>query len=96
MKYGCTTCFDHHYVFPNGAGDLIAAQFEAAESLGIRMVSSRGSMSLSRKDGGLPPDSVVQTMDEILRDSRNAIERFHDASDYSMRQVVLAPVHRFR
>ena len=95
MKYGCTTCFDHHYVFPNGAGDLLAAQFSAAEALGIRMVSSRGSMSLSRKDGGLPPDSVVQTTDEILRDSRAAIERYHDASDFSMRQVVLAPCSPF-
>ena len=95
MKYGCTTCFDHHYVFPNGAGDLLAAQFSAAETLGIRMVSSRGSMSLSRKDGGLPPDSVVQTTDEILRDSRAAIERYHDASDFSMRQIVLAPCSPF-
>ena len=95
MKYGCTTCFDHHYVFPNGAGDLLEAQFSAAESLGIRMVSSRGSMSLSRKDGGLPPDSVVQTTEEILRDSREAIERYHDASDLSMRQIVLAPCSPF-
>ena len=95
MKYGCTTCFDHHYVFPAGAGDLIGAQFSAASELGIRMVSSRGSMSLSRKDGGLPPDSVVQTTDEILRDSRDAIERYHDASDFSMRQVVLAPCSPF-
>ncbi len=95
MKYGCTTCFDHHYVFPAGAGDLLAAQFEAARQLGIRMVSSRGSMSLSKKDGGLPPDSVVQTTDEILRDSREAIERYHDASPYSMRQVVLAPCSPF-
>ncbi len=95
MKYGCTSCFDHHYVFPAGGGDLLGAQFAAAEALGIRMVSSRGSMSLSRKDGGLPPDSVVQTMDEILRDSREAIERYHDASDFSMRQVVLAPCSPF-
>ena len=95
MKYGCTTCFDHHYVFPNGAGDLLGAQFSAAEALGMRMASSRGSMSLSRKDGGLPPDSVVQTTDEILRDSREAIERYHDASDFSMRQVVLAPCSPF-
>jgi len=95
MKYGCTTCFDHHYVFPAGAGDLLAAQFEAARQLGIRMVSSRGSMSLSKKDGGLPPDSVVQTKEEILRDSREAIERYHDSSPYSMRQVVLAPCSPF-
>lgn len=95
MKYGCTTCFDHHYVFPRGAGDLLAAQFEAAETLGIRMASSRGSMSRSKKDGGLPPDSVVQTTDEILDDSRYAIETYHDASPYSMRQVVLAPCSPF-
>ncbi len=95
MKYGCTTCFDHHYVFPNGAGDLIGAQFLAAEALGMRMVSSRGSMSLSRKDGGLPPDSVVQTTDEILRDSRETIEKYHDSSELSMRQVVLAPCSPF-
>ena len=60
MKHGCTTCFDHHYVFPAGAGDLLGAQFAAAEELGIRMFASRGSMDLSKKDGGLPPDSVVQ------------------------------------
>ena len=96
MRYGCTTCFDHHYVFPKGAGDLISAQFSAAEALGMRMVSSRGSMSLSRKDGGLPPDSVVQTTDEILRDSRGAIEKYHDASDFSpCGRVVLAPCSPF-
>ena len=52
MKHGCTTCFDHHYVFPAGAGDLIGAQLEEAEALGIRMACSRGSMDLSVKDGG--------------------------------------------
>ena len=51
-KYGCTTVFDHHYVFPNASGDLLAAQFQAADEIGVRMVASRGSMSLSRKDGG--------------------------------------------
>ena len=63
MKYGCTTCFDHHYVFPNGSGDLLEAQFAAADELGIRMYASRGSMDLSVKDGGLPPDSVLQSTD---------------------------------
>ncbi|MEN6594281.1 MAG: 8-oxoguanine deaminase [Clostridiaceae bacterium] len=95
MKYGCTTCFDHHYVFPNGAGDLLQAQFSAAETLGIRMASSRGSMSLSKKDGGLPPDSVVQTTDEILKDSQTAIETYHDPNPLSMRQMVLAPCSPF-
>lgn len=95
MKHGCTTCFDHHYVFPAGAGDLLGAQFAAAEELGIRMVSSRGSMDLSRKDGGLPPDSVVQTVDEIMADSLKAIETYHDPRPGSMRQVVLAPCSPF-
>ena len=54
MKNGCTTCFDHHYVFPQDAGDLIGAQAEAAALLGIRMVMSRGSMDLSKKDGACP------------------------------------------
>ena len=95
MKNGCTTCFDHHYVFPAGAGDLIGSQMEAAEILGMRMVSSRGSMDLSQKDGGLPPDSVVQTVDEILKDSAEVIERYHDPSRGSMRQIVLAPCSPF-
>ena len=95
MKHGCTTCFDHHYVFPAGTGDLLGAQFAAAEELGIRMVSSRGSMDLSRKDGGLPPDSVVQTVDAIMRDSRRAIEAYHDPRPGAMRQVVLAPCSPF-
>ena len=72
MKHGCTTCFDHHYVFPAHAGDLIGAQFAAADTLGIRMYASRGSMDLSVKDGGLPPDSVVQTVDEIMDGLRPA------------------------
>lgn len=95
MKYGCTTCFDHHYVFPKGADGLIEAQFEAADALGIRMHASRGSMSLSKKDGGLPPDSVVQDVDTILKDSARLIETYHDYSRFSMRQVVLAPCSPF-
>ena len=95
LKHGCTTCFDHHYVFPAGAGDLIGAQLAAAEELGIRMVSSRGSMDLSRKDGGLPPDSVVQTVDEIMADSARIIETYHDPRPGSMRQIVLAPCSPF-
>lgn len=95
MKNGCTTCFDHHYVFPAGAGDLIGVQFEAADALGIRMHCSRGSMDLSVKDGGLPPDSVVQTVDEIMADSTRLIETWHDPAPGSMRQMVLAPCSPF-
>ena len=95
LKHGCTTCFDHHYVFPAGSGDLLGAQFAAASTLVARMHCSRGSMDLSVKDGGLPPDSVVQTVDEILADSARVIEKYHDASFGSMRQVALAPCSPF-
>lgn len=96
LKTGCTTCFDHHYVFPGGdSGALLDAQFAAAGDLGIRMYASRGSMDLSRKDGGLPPDSVVQTADQILRDSQDAVEKYHDPSPFSMRMVALAPCSPF-
>ena len=91
MKNGCTTCFDHHYVFPARAGDLIAAQFGAADALGMRMYASRGSMDLSKKDGGLPPDSVVQTVDEIMADSMRLIERWHDPAPGAMHRLALAP-----
>lgn len=70
VKGGCTTCFDHHYVFPNGVDGLMEAEFDAASQIGARMIVSRGSMSLSKKDGGLPPDSVVQSVDAILADSQ--------------------------
>lgn len=64
LKTGCTTCLDHHYVFPKGhEHGLLDAQFAAADELGIRFHATRGSMDLSVKDGGLPPDSVVQTVD---------------------------------
>ena len=95
LKSGCTTCFDHHYVFPKGAGDLLGAEVSAAGTLGIRIALSRGSMDLSEKDGGLPPDSVVQTVDEILRDSEDAVRRFHDPQFGSMCTVALAPCSPF-
>ena len=96
MKSGCTTAFDHHYVFPGESSlELLEAQFSAAEELGARMYASRGSMNLSEKDGGLPPDSVVQTTDSILKDSMAAVERFHDPKKGSMRMVALAPCSPF-
>lgn len=95
MKNGCTTVFDHHYVFPAGSGDLIGAQAAAADRLGVRMHFSRGSMDLSVKDGGLPPDSVVQTIDEIMKDSVDIIGKYHDTSFTSMRRVALAPCSPF-
>ena len=95
MRHGCTTCFDHHYVFPARAGDLIGAQFAAADTLGMRFYASRGSMDLSKKDGGLPPDSVVQSVDEILKDSDDLIRRYHDPSPGAMHRVALAPCSPF-
>ena len=95
MRYGCTTCFDHHYVFPNSSKDLIGRQFDAAEAIGIRMHASRGSMDLSEKDGGLPPDSVVQTVDEILKDCENVFHQYHDPSELSMHRIVIAPCSPF-
>lgn len=96
LKTGCTTCLDHHYVFPGDMStNLLEAQFRAADELGIRFHATRGSMDLSVKDGGLPPDSVVQTVDAILRDSEEAVKRFHDSSPLSMHQVALAPCSPF-
>jgi cytosine/adenosine deaminase-related metal-dependent hydrolase len=96
MKNGCTTCFDHHYVFPNRTGSrLINVQFEAAELLGIRMHASRGSMDLSVKDGGLPPDSVVQDIDSILKDSERLVRQYHNKEKGAKQQVALAPCSPF-
>lgn len=96
LKTGCTCCLDHHYVFPSGTGmDLMDAQFSAADALGMRFYATRGSMDLSVKDGGLPPDSVVQTVDEIMKDSEDTVKKFHDPSRYSMHRVALAPCSPF-
>ena len=96
LKTGCTTCLDHHYVFPKGyANHILETQFRAADDLGIRFHATRGSMDLSTKDGGLPPDSVVQSVDEILKSCQESVERFHDPSRYSMHQVALAPCSPF-
>jgi cytosine/adenosine deaminase-related metal-dependent hydrolase len=96
LKTGCTTSTDHHYLYPqNVKGDLVGAQFKAAANLGMRFSPTRGSMSLSKKDGGLPPDSVVQTTTEILEDSQRVIRQYHDDSELSMRRIMLAPCSPF-
>lgn len=96
LKTGCTTTTDHHYLYPRGfEGDLMGLQFEAADRLGMRFSPTRGSMSKSRKDGGLPPDSVVQTESEILEDSERCIRTYHDPSTFSMHKIVLAPCSPF-
>jgi 8-oxoguanine deaminase len=96
LKTGCTTSSDHHYLYPrNVDADIMETQFKAAAALGMRFAPTRGSMCLSRKDGGLPPDSVVQTESEILTDSERVIDRFHDPADLAMRRVILAPCSPF-
>ncbi len=92
---GCTTTTDHLYVFPSGAGDLIGAEITAAAQLGMRFHPTRGSMSLSVKDGGLPPDDVVQDEDEILVESERLVAAHHDPSPGAMIRVALAPCSPF-
>lgn len=96
LKTGCTLTTDHHYLYPRGfSADLMGLQFKAAEELGMRFSPTRGSMTLSRKDGGLPPDSVVQSEEEVLEDSERCIQAYHDGSDFSMHKIVLAPCSPF-
>ncbi len=92
---GCTTSSDHHYIHPARAGDLLAAEISAASELGMRFHPTYGSMSLSVKDGGLPPDDAVLTEDEILANSKMHVERWHDPSHGSMIQIALAPCSPF-
>ena len=90
---GCTTASDHLYLFPNGArlDDEIAAAME----IGVRIQAARGSMSLGESKGGLPPDSVVDTEENILRDSQRLIETYHDPKPGARVQIVLAPCSPF-
>ena len=92
---GCTTSTDHLYLHPHGAGDLLTAEIEAARDLGVRFHPTRGSMSLSEKDGGLPPDHVVADDDSILAASEEAVARHHDRSWGAMTRVALAPCSPF-
>ncbi|NNL48301.1 MAG: amidohydrolase family protein, partial [Acidimicrobiia bacterium] len=90
---GCTTAFDHQYMWPNGSS--IDDQFEGAKRVGIRFHASRGSMSVGETSGGLPPDSVVEEEGTILRACEDAVEDHHDPRPGSMRQVAIAPCSPF-
>src|SRR6266700_2944002 len=92
---GCSTSSDHHYLFPRGSGDLLGATIRAAREVGVRLDATRGSMDLGRSAGGLPPDSVVENLDEILKASKEAVDRHHDPSPGSLTRIALAPCSPF-
>ncbi len=93
MLSGCTTTSDHLYIFPNDV--QLDHEIWAARELGIRFHPTRGSMSLGESNGGLPPDSVVEEEDAIIKDSQRVIETFHDPERYSMCRIALAPCSPF-
>lgn len=95
MLSGCTTTTDHHYVFPRGCEEGIDVEVEEARALGIRAVLTRGSMNMSQKDGGLPPDAVVQDENAILADSERLLGLHHDPAPHAMTQIALAPCSPF-
>ncbi len=90
---GCTTASDHLYLFPNGS--KLDDEIEAAREIGLRIQASRGSMSLGESKGGLPPDSVVDTEESILKDSQRLIEEYHEPDRGACVQIVLAPCSPF-
>ncbi|UAK33527.1 8-oxoguanine deaminase [Nocardia asteroides] len=94
-RTGCTTTTDHHYVFPRDGGDPLAAEITAAAEVGLRFHPCRGSMDLGVSAGGLPPDHLVERLDDILAASAEAIARWHDPSFDSMLRIALAPCSPF-
>jgi 8-oxoguanine deaminase len=92
---GCTTTTDHHYVFPSGLEDAVDIEVAVAKRLGMRVLLTRGSMNRSQRDGGLPPDSVVQDEDTILADSARVVAKHHQRGEEAMVQIALAPCSPF-
>ncbi|WP_274563618.1 8-oxoguanine deaminase [Streptomyces spiramyceticus] len=92
---GVTTAMDHHYVFPQGSGDLSSAIIGAASDMGVRFTLARGSMDRSVKDGGLPPDFAVETLEGALAGTEATVDQHHDASFDAMTQVAVAPCSPF-
>jgi cytosine/adenosine deaminase-related metal-dependent hydrolase len=91
---GCTTVFDHHYVFPRGASGLLEAEIQAARELGVRIVAARGSMDLGESDGGLPPDELVEEREHVVAETRRAAE-LHEPGPGAFVQVAVAPCSPF-
>jgi 8-oxoguanine deaminase len=92
---GCSTVFDHHYVFPRGRQGLVEAEVEAARELGVRIVASRGSMDLGESDGGLPPDELVEELDAVLADTERLVSELHEPGPGARVQIAVAPCSPF-
>ena len=92
---GCTTVFDHHYVFPRGRDGLIEAEVHAARELGVRIVASRGSMDLGESDGGLPPDELVEELDTVLAETERLASDLHETGSGASVQLAVAPCSPF-
>jgi cytosine/adenosine deaminase-related metal-dependent hydrolase len=92
---GCTTVFDHHYVFPRGRTGLVEAEVQAARELGVRIVAARGSMDLGESEGGLPPDELVENLDAVLADTERLAGELHEADHGARVQLAVAPCSPF-
>ncbi|MEO5633523.1 8-oxoguanine deaminase [Gaiella sp.] len=92
---GCTTVFDHHYVFPRGREGLIEAEVQAAREIGLRIVASRGSMDLGVSDGGLPPDELVEDLDAVLAETERLAAAIHEPGHGARVQLAVAPCSPF-
>ncbi|MET9498639.1 8-oxoguanine deaminase [Streptomyces sp. NPDC006552] len=95
VRGGVTTAMDHHYVFPQGSGDLSGSIIRAASEMGVRFTLARGSMDRSEKDGGLPPDFAVESLEGALAATEETVRKHHDASFDAMTQVAVAPCSPF-
>jgi 8-oxoguanine deaminase len=92
---GCSTSADHHYLFPRGSGDLLAAEIDAASAVGLRLHACRGSMDVGRSSGGLPPDDVVEDADAVLAETEEAVGRHHVPADGGMVRIAVGPCSPF-
>jgi cytosine/adenosine deaminase-related metal-dependent hydrolase len=92
---GCSTTTDHHYVFPHDGGDVLAATIDVARQVGLRFQPTRGSMDLGQRQGGLPPDTIVENVEQILTATQAAIDVYHDPEPDSMLRIAVAPCSPF-
>ena len=95
VRSGCSTTTDHHYLWPQGSGDFLAAEIDAARSVGVRFHPCRGSMDLPASQGGLPPDEVTENRDRVLQATAEAVDRFHDPAFGAMTRIAVAPCSPF-